>query len=56
LVLSYEKGDLEHFLVQALELHLDEGLVTDVYLHAIDLTDDAMQLYGSRATNSRGQR
>jgi len=56
LVLSYEKGDLEHFLVQALELHLDEGLVTDAYLHAIDFTEEAMQLYGSRATNGREQR
>jgi c-di-GMP-related signal transduction protein len=48
LVLSYEKGDLENFLVQSFQFHLDEGLITDLYLLAIDLTEEAMQLYGPR--------
>ncbi|HBD07327.1 MAG TPA: hypothetical protein DCZ69_03620 [Syntrophobacteraceae bacterium] len=48
LVVSYERGDLERFYVQANELRLDEALVTDLYLRSIDLTEEAMQLYGPR--------
>jgi c-di-GMP-related signal transduction protein len=55
LVLSYEIGDLGGIMVQAFRSHLDEGLITDSYLHAIDLTEEAMQLYGSRSTNLRHQ-
>ncbi len=48
LVLNYEKGDLEQFLLGSLKLRVDEGLITDLYLQSIDLTEKAMQLYGSR--------
>ncbi len=54
LVVSYERGDLERFFVQAYELKLDEALVTDLYLRSIDLTEEAMQLYGPRLSPARG--
>jgi c-di-GMP-related signal transduction protein len=55
LVESYEKGDLGNFLVRTLELHLDEGLITDLYLRSIDLAEEAMQLYGARGAVTRQQ-
>jgi c-di-GMP-related signal transduction protein len=55
LVVSYEKGDLENFLVHTLELVLDEGLITDLYLQSIDLAEEAMQLYGTRGIAGRQQ-
>jgi len=53
LVVSYERGDLERFFVQACELNMDEALVTDLYLRSIDLTEEAMQLYGPRLGTAR---
>jgi c-di-GMP-related signal transduction protein len=55
LVVSYEKGDLESFLVHTLEFVLDEGLITDLYLQSIDLAEEAMQLYGTRGIAGRQQ-
>jgi c-di-GMP-related signal transduction protein len=55
LVLSYEKGDLKRFLALASRLRVDEGLITDAYLRAIDLTEEAMQLYGPRTADGRQQ-
>jgi c-di-GMP-related signal transduction protein len=48
LVLNYEKGDIEQFLLHAAQLRLDETLITDLYLQAIDRAEDALQIYGSR--------
>jgi c-di-GMP-related signal transduction protein len=53
LVVSYERGDLERFFVQACELNMDEALVTDLYLRSIDLAEEALQLYGPRLGSAR---
>lgn len=50
LVVSYERGEIKTFLALASKLNVREGVVTGLYLEALERAEESLQLYGPQKT------
>ncbi len=50
LVVSYERGNIKDFMSLASKLNVKEGMITGLYLEALERAEESLQLYGPRKT------